>query len=152
MSASYDVLIRAATVYDGLGSPPQQADVALEGGRIAAIGSLDGASAKAELDATGRALCPGFIDVHTHDDFAALMHPDMAFKSRGGVTTCIVGNCGFGAAPFAAAREMLGQLTPRKSDNSGSEALKHGPCRELLPDIRYIDERFFDVVHNCPCK
>jgi N-acyl-D-amino-acid deacylase len=101
MNKSYDVLIRNAKVYDGEGRPPRNADVALESDRISRIGSLDGCDAKLEIDATGLALSPGFIDVHTHDDFAALTHPDMGFKSRGGVTTCIVGNCGFGAAPFA---------------------------------------------------
>jgi N-acyl-D-amino-acid deacylase len=112
MNKSYDVLIRNAQVYDGEGGPPISADVALDSDRIARIGSLDGWVAKLEVDASGLALSPGFIDVHTHDDFAVLSHPDMGFKSRGGVTTCIVGNCGFGAAPFAEAVEMLGLLTP----------------------------------------
>ena len=112
MSKAFDVLIRNAQVYDGSGGPPTQADVALESDRIARIGSLDSSSAKLEVNASGLALSPGFIDVHTHDDFAALLHPDMGFKSRGGVTTCIVGNCGFGAAPFSEAVDMLGKLVP----------------------------------------
>jgi N-acyl-D-amino-acid deacylase len=112
MDKNYDVLIRNANAYDGEGRPPINVDVAVESDRIARIGSLDGCSAKIEIDASGLALSPGFIDVHTHDDFAALTHPDMGFKSRGGVTTCIVGNCGFGAAPFAEAVDMLGRLTP----------------------------------------
>jgi N-acyl-D-aspartate/D-glutamate deacylase len=78
------------------------ADVAIEGDRIAALGSAPG-SARETVDGRGLALAPGFIDVHTHDDLAAVKHPDMAFKLQGGVTTCIVGNCGFGAAPFDAA-------------------------------------------------
>jgi N-acyl-D-amino-acid deacylase len=112
VSKSYDVLIRGASVHDGMGGAPGVADVAIENGHVAAVGSLDAAVAKHEIDAAGLALCPGFIDVHTHDDFAALAHRDMAFKSRGGVTTCIVGNCGFGAAPFNEAVDMLGRLTP----------------------------------------
>ena len=112
MSQMYDVLIRGAFVYDGQGNAPFQADVAVQGDRIARIGSLDGAGAASEVDGEGLALSPGFIDVHTHDDFAALAHPDMSFKSRGGVTTCIVGNCGFGAAPFTEAVDLLGRLTP----------------------------------------
>lgn len=112
MDKNYDVLIRNANVYDGEGRPPINVDVAVESDRLARIGNLDGCSAKLEIDASGLALSPGFIDVHTHDDFAALTHPDMGFKSRGGVTTCIVGNCGFGAAPFAEAVDMLGRLTP----------------------------------------
>lgn len=112
MSSHFDVLIRGATVYDGSGAPGAAADVAIDGERIARIGSLDACSATREVAADGLALTPGFIDVHTHDDFAALASPDMGFKSRGGVTTCIVGNCGFGAAPFDAALQMLGKLTP----------------------------------------
>ena len=111
MSGRYDVLIRGAQVYDGSGAPSVVADVALEGDRIAAVGAAGGA-ARESLDARGLALAPGFIDVHTHDDFAALAHPDMAFKLVGGVTTCIVGNCGFGAAPHAAAAVMAKTLHP----------------------------------------
>ncbi|MGE0484924.1 MAG: amidohydrolase family protein [Gammaproteobacteria bacterium] len=110
--ARYDVLLRGATVYDGTGAASFVADVAIDGSRIAAIGSLDGARAALDVDVAGLALAPGFIDVHTHDDFACLQHPDMAFKTRGGVTTCIVGNCGFGAAPYAAACTMIGALAP----------------------------------------
>ena len=112
MNKSYDVLIRNAQVYDGEGGQPTNVDVAVESDRIARIGSLDGCTAKLEVEASGLVLSPGFIDVHTHDDFAALLHPDMGFKSRGGVTTCIVGNCGFGAAPFSEAINNLGTLVP----------------------------------------
>ncbi|MGI9201359.1 MAG: N-acyl-D-amino-acid deacylase family protein [Woeseiaceae bacterium] len=112
MPATVDVLIRGAEVYDGNGNQAELADVAIEADRIADVGSLDSMSGRLEIDARGFALAPGFIDVHTHDDFAALAHRDMGFKSRGGVTTCIVGNCGFGAAPFTAAKEMLSALTP----------------------------------------
>ena len=112
MSSHFDLLIRGATVYDGSGASGAVADVAVDGEHIARIGTLDACSATREIVADGLALAPGFIDVHTHDDFAALANPDMGFKSRGGVTTCIVGNCGFGAAPFDAALQMLGKLTP----------------------------------------
>ena len=112
MPATVDVIIRGAEVFDGSGTQSFIADVAIESDRIAAIGSLDSTPGRLEIRADGFALAPGFIDVHTHDDFAALAHRDMGFKSRGGVTSCVVGNCGFGAAPFTAAVEMLGALTP----------------------------------------
>ena len=94
----YDLVYRDADVYDGRGTEALVADVAVDGDRIAEVGSVSG-SAVRDVDATGLALAPGFIDVHTHDDFAAMVHPDMAFKSVGGVTTCVVGNCGMGVAP-----------------------------------------------------
>ncbi|MGR8921438.1 MAG: N-acyl-D-amino-acid deacylase family protein [Gammaproteobacteria bacterium] len=106
------ILIRGAQVYDGTGAGPRAVDVAVEADRIARLGTLDGQSAALEIDATGLALAPGFIDVHTHDDFAALRHPDLAFKTRGGVTSCIVGNCGFGPAPFEQALTMIDSLAP----------------------------------------
>lgn len=95
----FDIVIRGGTVYDGSGGAPFTADVAIDGDRIAEVGSVSG-DGKREIAGDGLAVSPGFIDVHTHDDFAALIHRDMAFKSLGGVTTSIVGNCGFGAAPW----------------------------------------------------
>lgn len=117
------ILIRNATLYDGGGGPPEPADVAIEGSRIAEVGSIDGGAAT-EVDASGLAVAPGFIDVHTHDDFAVLLHPEMAFKSLGGVTTCIVGNCGMGAAPWAEAARMArvfhpGRDVPRYEGHAG---------------------------------
>ena len=105
------IVFRDATVYDGSGNPEFFADVAIERDRIAAVGDTGGAPAES-IDARGLCLAPGFIDVHTHDDFAAIRHRDMAFKLRGGVTSCIVGNCGFGPAPFDAATRMLEALSP----------------------------------------
>jgi N-acyl-D-amino-acid deacylase len=67
------------------------------------VGGIARESAAAALDAGGRALAPGFIDVHTHDDFAVVLYPEMPFKVLQGVTTTIVGNCGFGAAPYPSA-------------------------------------------------
>ncbi|HEY5639973.1 MAG TPA: D-aminoacylase [Dehalococcoidia bacterium] len=95
----YDVLIRGGTVVDGTGVPGLRADVAVNGERIAAIGNLGGEQAAREIDATGRTVAPGFIDVHAHDDAAVLSTP-MDFKLMQGVTTDIVGNCGAGIAPY----------------------------------------------------
>lgn len=114
----HDLVIREVALYDGSSAPPVTADVAVEGDRIAAVRAAAGAaplSGHRTLDGRGLALAPGFIDVHTHDDFAALMYPDMAFKLAGGVTTCVVGNCGFGAAPHAAAAVMAKTLHPNLS-------------------------------------
>lgn len=108
---TYDLIFRNATLYDGTGAPAVTGDLAVEGDRIAAIGSVAGSGAET-IDATGLALSPGFIDVHTHDDFAAILYPDMGFKTEGGVTSCIVGNCGMGATPFAAAAILARSLHP----------------------------------------
>jgi N-acyl-D-amino-acid deacylase len=111
-SNRWDVLIRHATVYDGSGSPPFIADVALRGDRIAAVGqNLDG-NCGTVVEATGLALASGFIDVHSHDDLAVFLSPEMDFKVMQGVTTDVVGNCGMGAAPYDAASLFFRALYP----------------------------------------
>ncbi len=108
----HDLIIRNARLLDGSGRDAVTGDIAIEGDTIAALGTVT-QSAKDTLDARGLALAPGFIDVHTHDDFAAVLHPDMAFKTLGGVTTCVVGNCGMGAAPWPEAMRMAQAMHPR---------------------------------------
>ncbi|TAK44060.1 MAG: D-aminoacylase [Betaproteobacteria bacterium] len=95
----YELLIRNATVIDGTRAPRFEADVAVQDGRIAAIGSLDKARADTEIDAPGKIVAPGFIDAHTHDDRLMLSAPEMAPKVSQGVTTVVAGNCGISLAP-----------------------------------------------------
>ncbi|WP_323122791.1 N-acyl-D-amino-acid deacylase family protein [Burkholderia alba] len=94
-----DTLIVGAQLYDGTGAPPVERDVAIRGGRIAAIGNLTNWLAEDVIEAEGRALAPGFIDVHTHDDTHVIRAPQMLPKISQGVTTVIVGNCGISASP-----------------------------------------------------
>jgi len=95
---SFDLSIRDALLLDGSGQPPRVADVHIEGERIALIGS--GPSGKRENGARGRALAPGFVDVHAHDDAALLSTPSLDFKLLQGVTSVVIGNCGFSLAPL----------------------------------------------------
>lgn len=95
----YDLTIRDAEVFDGTGATSIRGDIAVEGDRIAAVATVTG-TARETVDAKGLAVAPDFIGVHTHDDFVVLLHPDMAFKTMGGVTTVVFGHCGFGAAPW----------------------------------------------------
>src|ERR687888_168067 len=106
----YELLIRNATVIDGTRAPRYRADIAVTGGRIAAIGRLDSAHADVELDASGKVAAPGFIDAHTHDDRLMLSAPDMAPKVSQGVTTVVAGNCGCSLAP--APNGMRAPVTP----------------------------------------
>ena len=94
-----DQLIRDALVVDGSGAEPMRADVAISGDRIAAVGQLRDYAAAETINANGRALAPGFIDTHTHDDTSVVRSPEMLAKLSQGVTTVIVGNCGISAAP-----------------------------------------------------
>ncbi len=96
----HDLIIRGATIFDGTGASRFTADLAVSGDRIAAVGDLGGHAADREIIATGRALAPGFIDAHTHDDRAVLCGPDcMLCKMSQGVTTVVVGNCGISLSP-----------------------------------------------------
>ncbi len=96
-----DTLIYGATLYDGTGKPPVVRDLAIRGDKIAAVGNLSNWIAEEIVEADGRALAPGFIDVHTHDDILAIREPQMLPKLSQGVTTVIVGNCGISASPVA---------------------------------------------------
>ncbi len=92
-----DITIRNARVIDGSGSAEFDADVEVRDGRIASVGRA-GAAAR-DVDARGKVLCPGFVDVHSHDDTAFIRIPGMEFKLAQGVTSEVSGNCGSSAAP-----------------------------------------------------
>lgn len=98
--ARADLIFRNATIHDGSGAAPVQGDVAVTNGKIAVIGALASMSADREIDAKGKALSPGFIDVHTHDDRYVLEQPSVPAKASQGVTTVVIGNCGFSMAPY----------------------------------------------------
>jgi N-acyl-D-amino-acid deacylase len=105
--------IRGATVYDGTGAPGVVRDVVVRGDRIV---DDDGAPDGEELDGRGLALAPGFVDVHTHDDGALLVDPELRCKTLQGVTTDVVGNCGMGIAPHDIGLHLFGAWTPGLAD------------------------------------
>jgi N-acyl-D-amino-acid deacylase len=96
-----DLVIRGARLIDGTGGPSIQGDIAVTDDRIVALGDLSRVKGAVEIQAGGRAVAPGFIDVHTHDDRALLVDPAMTCKASQGVTTVIAGNCGVSLAPLA---------------------------------------------------
>ena len=95
-----DLIIRNARLIDGTGAPSAHGDIAVADDRIVGLGDLGEATGSIEIDAGGRAVAPGFIDVHTHDDRALLVDPMMAPKVSQGVTTVVTGNCGVSLAPL----------------------------------------------------
>src|SRR5919205_423991 len=94
-----DLVIRGAQVIDGSGAPGRAVDVAICDGRIRALASALTGPAQRVIDATGQVVAPGFIDIHTHSDFTLPLNPRAESKIRQGVTTEVLGNCGFSAAP-----------------------------------------------------
>lgn len=102
-----DLLIRGGTVFDGTGRAGERADVAVRDGRIIAIDAALGSNAARIVDAAGMAVAPGFIDIKTHSDFTLPINPKAESKLRQGVTTEIIGHCGFSVAPCLPGKVQL---------------------------------------------
>src|SRR6478736_5346838 len=96
---THDMLIRGGLLLDGTGAGGRRGDLAIRAGRIVAIGADLGADTAKLIDATGLAVAPGFIDIKTHSDFTLPINPKAESKVRQGVTTEIIGHCGFSVAP-----------------------------------------------------
>ncbi len=92
------LVIRNGTVYDGTGAEGRKADVAVEDGHITGVGAID--TEAVEIDATGLVVAPGFVDIHSHSDYTLLVDPRAVSAIHQGVTTEVVGNCGFGCFPI----------------------------------------------------
>ena len=101
----FDTLLRGGTVIDGTGRAAFAADIAIENGKIAAVGQLSCAEARQVVDCTGMTVTPGFIDIHRHADGAAFRPGFGEWELRQGLTTIVNGNCGLSAAPFGPANE-----------------------------------------------
>jgi len=138
---SADLLLRGGTVHDGLGSPGRVADVAVADGRVVEVGSFEGAAAEV-VDCDGLMVAPGFIDPHAHSDLVHTAAEPQPFKLAQGVTTEIVGNCGFSFAPLTADVLALlgdswaelagpGELRPRSFAGLLSELEEAGPANNV---------------------
>ena len=114
---AHDLIIRGGTVIDGTGVEPERVDVAVDGDRITEIGDLTNAVADREIDATGRIVTPGFIDLHTHLDAQIGWDPLMTSASWHGITTAMIGNCGVTFAPVSSDnREYLAEMMESVED------------------------------------
>ena len=119
MAGAHDLVIRGGTVADGSGGALREADVAVDAGRITAVGAVRGRGAE-EFDARGLLVTPGFVDIHTHYDGQATWDARLAPSSRHGVTTAVMGNCGVGFAPCRPAdHEVLVRLMEGVEDIPG---------------------------------
>ncbi|ENY81724.1 N-acyl-D-amino-acid deacylase family protein [Sphingopyxis sp. MC1] len=150
----YDLVIRGGTVVDGTGGSSMVADVAVEGDRIVAVGTDLGAG-REEIDARGKIVTPGFVDVHTHYDGQATWDQEMAPSSWHGVTTVVMGNCGVGFAPARPDRhDWLIGLMEGVEDIPGT-ALAEGMSWEWETFPEYMDAleklpRTIDVACHVP--
>jgi len=97
----FDVIIKKGYVIDGTGNPWIKEDLAIDDGKILRVGKLSFVKAENTIDAKGLVVSPGFIDIHSHSGFTLLANPRAESKTRQGVTTEVIGNCGFSPAPVS---------------------------------------------------
>jgi N-acyl-D-amino-acid deacylase len=142
-----DLLLRNAWLVDGTGGPARAADVAVEADRIASVrppGELSPASATEVVDLDGLTLAPGFIDIHTHYDAQILWDGDLTPSSWHGVTSVVMGNCGFGVAPTRPEHRDTIVRTLENVEGMSMEALDAGIdwCFETFPEyLTALDQR-----------
>src|SRR3954471_13478457 len=137
-----DLIIDNATIYDGSGAAPLRGSVAIEGDRITAVGQCEGA-ARNRIDAKGLALMPGIIDTHTHYDAQITWDPFASPSPALGVTTVVIGNCGFTIAPCRPADRDLTMRNLTHVEGMSLEALRTGIRWgfESFPDYLAMIER-----------
>jgi N-acyl-D-amino-acid deacylase len=122
----YDILIKDGTIVDGSGLPAYRADLAITDGRIAAIGDLKGQSAKETIDAEGHVVSPGFVDGHTHMDAQVFWDGLGTSSCWHGVTSVVMGNCGFTLAPCAEKNKRLMFSNLERAEDIPPEAMEAG--------------------------
>ena len=122
---AFDLKITGGTIVDGTGKPGFAGDIGIKDGKVVALGKAEGPAA-ATIDAAGRIVAPGFVDVHTHYDAQVLWDRMLSISPWHGVTTTVIGNCGFGVAPTRAAHRKLIMQTLEKVEGMSLEALEAG--------------------------
>jgi N-acyl-D-amino-acid deacylase len=118
------LIIKDGNVIDGTGKPAFRASVGIRDGKVTAVGDLNGVEAEKSIAAGGLVVAPGFIDIHSHSDFAIMINPRAESKIHQGITTEVTGNCGLTAAPLSEAhrQEALDKILPT-SGISGLDSL-----------------------------
>ena len=125
MAERFDLVIRDGTLVDGTGAPGRAGDLGIRDGHIAAVGEVRG-DAPRSLDAGGCVVAPGFVDIHTHYDAQIFWDRMLTISPWHGVTTVVIGNCGFGIAPTRPEHRDLVLLTLEKVEGMSIDALREG--------------------------
>ncbi len=150
----HDLVIRGGTLIDGTGSPRRDADLAIEGRTIVAVGSDVGAGRR-EIDATGQLVTPGWVDVHTHYDGQVTWDPYLSPSSWHGVTTVVMGNCGVGFAPVRPGQEKFLMELMEGVEDIPESVLSEGMPWNWESFAEYLDvvddlDRAIDVAAQVP--
>ena len=125
MSGHFDLVVRGGTLVDGTGAPGYSGDLAVRDGRIVALGAVSG-TAERTIEAAGRVVAPGFVDIHTHYDAQVFWDRMVTISPWHGVTSVVMGNCGFGIAPTRPAHRDLILRTLENVEGMSLEALRAG--------------------------
>jgi len=125
--ADFDLVIKDGIVIDGTRSQRYRADVGIRAGRIAALGRLRTTDARRTLDASGMIVAPGFIDLHTHYDAQLFWDPYLTLSGWHGVTSVVIGNCGFGFAPMRPEMRERAMLTMTRVEAISYQPMRRGP-------------------------
>ncbi len=134
----YDLIVRNGTVVDGSGLPRFRADVGITGGRIASIGRIH-ESAKQTIDADGHVVAPGFVDAHTHMDAQVFWDVLGSCSCWHGVTSVVMGNCGFSLAPCAEKDKLLVMRNLERAEDIAPEAMEAGIKWSWTTFAEYLD-------------
>ncbi|MFE0104867.1 amidohydrolase family protein [Streptomyces sp. NPDC059009] len=141
----YDTLIKNGTVIDGRRTPRLRADLAIKDGKVAAIGKLHPGDAERTLDADGLIVAPGFVDLHTHYDAQLFWDPYCSISGLHGVTSVVIGNCGYGFAPVRPAMREAAMRTLTRV-----EQISYDSMRLSLPWTWESFPEFVDAVESTP--
>ena len=137
--AEYDTIISGGTIVDGMRVPRYISDLAIKDGKIAKIGSLQHATANNVLDASGLIVAPGFIDLHTHFDAQIQWDPYCSTSGWHGVTSVLIGNCGFGFAPCRPEDRDRAMLTMTRNEAIPYEAMRAGMLWDWVTLPEFMD-------------
>ena len=127
--SDFDIIIRGGTIIDGQRSPRYRGDVGIKDGKVAAITGLGGLSRKSgtkEIDAEGLIVAPGFVDLHTHYDAQLFWDPYCTTGAWHGITSVVIGNCGFGLAPVKPEQRDRAMLALTRNEAVSYPAMKAG--------------------------
>ena len=136
----YDLLIQGGMIIDGTRAPRYRGDLAIKDGRIAEIGRLPAHSAKRVLDAGGAIVAPGFIDLHTHYDAQIFWDPYLTISSWHGITSVVIGNCGFGFAPVRPEMRERSMLTMTRVEAIPLAAMKAAMTWDWVTFPEFLDK------------
>ena len=141
---THDLVIRGGTVVDGTGSEPKTADVAIDGDTVVAVGEVELSGAK-EIDATGKLVTPGFVDIHTHLDAQLGWDPLGSSSCWHGVTSVVLGNCGVTFAPVKSGdQDFLAEMM---------ESVEDIPAQSILEGLPWnwnTYGEYLDVLETLP--